>query len=97
MQVTKLTGERPQRLQARPPLGGDIAAAGRSGRGNPAAVVPPRNRSVVPAGAGVRPKGNYGQREILRRALTLPPRRRISFRRPNFRPTPSRLSTMSTA
>ncbi|KAF8026154.1 hypothetical protein BT93_F2842 [Corymbia citriodora subsp. variegata] len=41
-------------------------------------------------------KRNQANREILRRALT-PPARRFSLRRWSFRPTPSRLSTMSTA
>nr|KYP33115.1 hypothetical protein KK1_046062 [Cajanus cajan] len=43
------------------------------------------------------PKMLQGNKEVLRRALTPPTTRRIGFRWLNFRPTPSRLSNMSTA
>ncbi|XP_061373860.1 uncharacterized protein LOC133316155 [Gastrolobium bilobum] len=49
---------------------------------------------VVP---GERLKMPQGNKELLRRALTPPPTRRIGLRWLNFRPTPSRLSSMSMA
>ncbi|TKY66558.1 hypothetical protein E2542_SST09434 [Spatholobus suberectus] len=43
------------------------------------------------------PKMPQGNKEVLRRALAPPPTRRIGLRWLSFRPTPSRLSNMSTA
>ncbi|GLT69375.1 hypothetical protein SLA2020_415320 [Shorea laevis] len=43
-----------------------------------------------------KPRKGCPNKEILRRALT-PPNRRLTLRWWNFRPTPSRLSNMSTA
>ncbi|KAK4771173.1 hypothetical protein SAY87_031705 [Trapa incisa] len=93
---TKETVVRPQqRLQSRPPLSRDMAAAGRTGRSSNSAA---RNRWAAPVEVGNTQKGSYGQREMLRRALTpTPSRQRAGLRRWNFRPTPSRLSTMSMA
>ncbi|KAK4744299.1 hypothetical protein SAY87_010611 [Trapa incisa] len=97
MRVIK-TEERPQRsIQAKPPLGKDVAGGSRSGRRSQAEISSPRNRRIAHAGCGEQLKGNYGQKEILRRALMSPARRRFSLRWLNFRPTPSRLSSMSTA
>ncbi|XP_010062891.2 uncharacterized protein LOC104450149 [Eucalyptus grandis] len=60
----------------------------------PGSVQCSRHGYVVPDDRAVRT--NQANREILKRALT-PPARRFSLRRWSFRPTPSRLSTMSTA
>ncbi|XP_028779925.1 uncharacterized protein LOC114736302 [Neltuma alba] len=53
-----------------------------------------RHGYLVPPGE--RMKKRPASKEILRRALTPPPRR-FAFRSLNFRPTPSRLSQMSMA
>ncbi|XP_030549802.1 uncharacterized protein LOC115754779 [Rhodamnia argentea] len=61
---------------------------------NPGSVQCGRHGYVVPDEKAV--KRNQASKEVLRRALA-PPARRFSLRRWSFRPTPSRLSTMSTA
>ncbi|XP_030442306.1 uncharacterized protein LOC115664519 [Syzygium oleosum] len=61
---------------------------------NPGSVQCGRHGYVVPDERAV--TRNQANKEILRRALT-PPARRFSLRRWSFRPTPSRLSAMSTA
>ncbi|KAF5728329.1 hypothetical protein HS088_TW21G00476 [Tripterygium wilfordii] len=60
---------------------------------HPGAVPCRRHGYVVP---DEKPKNQQAYKEILRRALT-PTVRQLSLRRWNFRPTPSRLSNMSTA
>ncbi|XP_057454882.1 uncharacterized protein LOC130746318 [Lotus japonicus] len=59
----------------------------------PGSVRCARHGYVVP---GERMKKRVASKEILRRALTPPPRR-LALRWLNFKPTPSRLSNMSMA
>lgn len=59
----------------------------------PGSVRCARHGYVVP---GERLKKRLGSKEILRRALTPPPKR-LGLRWLNFKPTPSRLSIMSMA
>lgn len=55
-----------------------------------------RNGFPVPAGEKLKRRpARHANMEIVKRALT-PPIRRLSLRWWNFRPTPSRLSNMST-
>ncbi|KAL1346160.1 hypothetical protein HN51_019877 [Arachis hypogaea] len=60
----------------------------------PGSVRCARHGYVVPS---ERMKKRVASKEILRRALTPPPPRRLGLRWLNFRPTPSRLSNMSMA
>ncbi|KAB2605725.1 hypothetical protein D8674_005442 [Pyrus ussuriensis x Pyrus communis] len=55
-----------------------------------------RHGYAVPPG-GEKWWRNYGNKEVLRRALRSTPNRSLSLRWWNFQPTPSRLSNMSTA
>ncbi|KAM1857591.1 hypothetical protein ACFX14_007684 [Malus domestica] len=55
-----------------------------------------RHQYAVPPG-GKKGMRNYGNKEILRRALRSTPNRSLSLPWWNFQPTPSRLSNMSMA
>ncbi|MED6159424.1 hypothetical protein PIB30_042275 [Stylosanthes scabra] len=82
--------------------GNNNAMGAPSARSRPACTCSNRPGSVRCARHGYmvpseRMKKRVASKEILRRALTPPPPRRLGLRWLNFRPTPSRLSNMSMA